>query len=78
MKVIFHGVMVLSATFNNISAILWWSVLLVDEIEYPEKITDLLQVIAKLYHIVLDRVQIALSEIRTLLVVGIDCTGCWL
>ena len=78
MKVIFHGVMVLSTTFNNISAILWWSVLLVDEIEYPEKIKDLLQVIAKLYHIVLDRVQITLSKIRTLVVIGIDCTGCWL
>jgi hypothetical protein len=76
MKVLFHGVMVLSATFNNISTILWWSVLLVDEIEYPEKITDLLQVIAKLYHIVLDRVHLALSEIRTLVVIGIDCTGC--
>ena len=50
MKVLFHGAMVLIATFNNISAILWWSVLLVDKIEYPEKITDLLQVIAKLYH----------------------------
>ena len=68
--------MVLSATFNNISGIFWWSVLLVDEIEYPEKITDLLQVIAKLYHIVLDRVHLALSEIRTLVVKGIDCTGC--
>ena len=76
MKVLFHGVMVLSATFNNMSGILWWSVLLVDEIEYPEKITDLLQVIAKLYHIVLDRVHLALSEIRTLVVKGIDCTGC--
>ena len=73
---LFHRVMVLSATFNNISGIVWWSVLLVDEIEYPEKITDLLQVIAKLYHIVLDRVHLALSEIRTLVVIGIDCTGC--
>ena len=27
--------MVLNATFNNISVILWWSVLLVEEIEVP-------------------------------------------
>jgi hypothetical protein len=39
--------MVFNATFNNISVVLWWSVLLV---EYPEKTTDLLQVADKLSH----------------------------
>ena len=32
---------VLNATFNNISVILWLSVLLVEETEYQEKTTDL-------------------------------------
>ena len=40
-------VMVFNATFNNISAISWrWR-----KPEYPEKITDLSQVIDKLYFI---------------------------
>ena len=43
------GVMVFNATFNNISAISWWSVLLVEET------TDLPQVTDKLYHIMLHR-----------------------
>jgi hypothetical protein len=30
-------VMVFNATFNNISFLSWWSVLLVEETEYPEK-----------------------------------------
>jgi len=31
-----------NATFNNISVISWWSVLLVEETtEYPEKTTDM-------------------------------------
>jgi hypothetical protein len=30
-------VMVFNATFNNISVILWWSVLLVDETGVPEE-----------------------------------------
>ena len=42
-----------STTFNNISVISWWSVLLVEETGYPEKTTDLPQVIDKLYHILL-------------------------
>ena len=45
-------VMVFNATFNNASVISWWSVLLVEEIEVPEKTTDLPQVTDKLYHIV--------------------------
>ena len=40
--------MVFNATFNNISVILWWSVLLVEETEFPEKTTDLPQVTDKL------------------------------
>jgi len=31
------GVMVFNATFNNISAISWWSVLLVEETGGPEE-----------------------------------------
>jgi len=45
--------MVLNATFNNISVISWWSVLLVEETRGPEKTTDLSQVTDKLYHIIL-------------------------
>jgi len=42
---------VFNATFNNISVILWRSVLLVEETRVPGKTTDLSQVIDKLYYI---------------------------
>ena len=56
--------MVFNATFNNVSAIscgqiYWWRK---SEYRYPEKTTDLLQVIDKLPHNV---VHLVLIEIRT-------------
>ena len=59
------GVMVFNATFNNISTILWRSVLLM------EKTPD------KLYHIMLYRVHLSWVrfELTTLVIIGTDCIG---
>jgi hypothetical protein len=43
-------VLVFNATFNNISAISWRPVLVVEEAEYPERTTDPGQATGKLHH----------------------------
>ena len=69
--------MVFNITFNNISVISWWLVLLVEETRVPGKNTDLLQVTDKLYPIMLYRVRLAWAgfELTTLVVMGTDCIG---
>ena len=47
--------MVCNATLNNISVMLWWSVLLLEETAVP---TDLPQVTNKLYYITLYRINL--------------------
>jgi hypothetical protein len=64
--------MVLNTSFNNISSIFWLFVLLVEEIGIT---TDLSQVTDKLVNKMMYREHLAMRAIRTLVVIGIDCTG---
>jgi hypothetical protein len=69
--------MVFNATFKNISAISWQSVLLVEDTGLPEEKnpTDLSLVIDKFDHIMLHRVHHTWAgfELTTLVVIGTDC-----
>jgi hypothetical protein len=58
--------MAFNATFNNFSAISWWSVLLVEETVVPEKTTDLHTLVASaaLHH-----------RNQTGHVIGTECTS---
>jgi hypothetical protein len=51
--------MMLSATFKNMSVISW------RKQEYPEKTTNLSQVTDTLYHIMLHRVHLFMSRMKT-------------
>ena len=64
---------VLNTTFNNISAISWRSVLLMEETEKLEKITDLPQVTNKLNHINVVHLAWVVFELTTLVVISTDC-----
>ena len=57
--------MLFNVTYNNISVISWRPVLLVDETGVPGEIINPPQVTDKLYSIMLYRVHLTISEIRT-------------
>jgi len=68
--------MLFSATFNNISVISWWSVLLVDETRSPRRKPPTCRKSLTNFITVLYRLHLVMDGIRTTLVlIGTDCTG---
>ena len=59
------GCMVFNATFNNISAISWWSSFIGGGNQSSMKTTDLLKVTDKHYHIMLYQVHLAMNGVRS-------------
>ena len=57
--------MIFKSAFNNISVILWRSVLLMEETEYKEKTNDLSQVTDKLLSTMLYQVHLAMNRVQT-------------
>ena len=70
---LFVCLVVFNTTFNNISVISWWSVLLVEETGGPEE--NLSQITDKLSHIMLYISVWSRFELTTSVVIGTDCRG---
>ena len=63
MVLVWFGLLGFNATFNNISAILWWSVLLVEETEVPGEKKVCRKSLTNF--IMLYRVHLSMNEVRT-------------
>ena len=72
---LFVCLMVLNATFNNISVISWRSISYVEETGGSGKNTNLSQVTDKLYHIMLYTSPWSRFELTTSVVIETDCVG---